>query len=38
MLARSKTGRIWTVFPGNGALHWPPNELVNLLRAMDSDS
>lgn len=34
MMPRSKTGKIWTLFPGNGA----NNELVNLLGALNFDS
>lgn len=32
---KSKT---WTLFPGNRTLHWPRDELVNILGALDSDS
>ena len=38
MMPRPKMSRTWIMFPGNRALHWPPDELVNILGAVDSDS
>lgn len=38
MMPRTKMRRIWTTFPGNRALHWARNELINNLGAIGSDS